>query len=100
MSVKGKFWDTVWRLKIRVKRIKCWFTDHGLIGADEIERFYGEADYCPECYIDWPQERDTLFTHLIAMYGWLVRRKWAWFDRLDIYLLEHHKHRLPRWWEY
>ena len=98
--LRGRFWEAGWQLKIRFNRVRCWFTDHGFVGADEIERFYSEADYCPKCYIDWPQERNTLSTHLRLIYVWFVLREWAWFDRLDLWLINNHGKRLPSWWEY
>ena len=98
--LRGRFWETVWQLRIRRYRIKCWFTDHDLVGADEIERFYGQADYCRKCHIDWPQETNTLSTHLNHIYVWFVLRDWAWLERLDLWLLNNYRNRLPGWWEY
>ena len=98
--VIGKFWETHWRLKNRIKRIGCWFVDHDIVWPDEIERFYGQADYCPKCYMDGPEEANTLPTYLNRIYVWFVLRDWEWFERLDDWLMNNYNKRLPSWWEY
>ncbi len=87
----------MWKIKLKWLRLKCFFTGHGeMLG----ERWIYEPDYCPKCYMDWPQDRVALPKILNRIYVWLVNRNYDWFNRLDGWLLGEHSNRLPSWWEY
>ncbi len=98
--IKSRFWEMNWQLKNRINRIKCWFVGHDLVWVDETERFYGHAAYCSKCYVDWPTEQNVLPAYLGRIYSWFIRRDWGWFEQLDLWLLNNHSKRLPKWWEY
>lgn len=87
----------LWRISLCPSRIWCFFTGHGEVPG---ERWSYEPDYCPRCYVDWPQDRRELPKYFNRAYCWMVNQNWRWFIRLDDWLLEKHANRLPCWWEY
>lgn len=78
-------------------RFVCWFLGH------DVQQTYDPTtcgeELCWRCGVPYPQERITLPVLLNRTYGWLVERDWAWFNKLDLYLLDF-SIRLPSWWEY
>ncbi len=94
--IKSEFWNKWWDLKVIFWRIQCWFKGH-------IEkRFYAWPDeyYCDRCFINDPDEENTLPMVLNRLYIWAVERHWNWFDKLDEWLCENYSKRLPNWWSY
>lgn len=93
--------EPYWRwyaLKERLQRVKCWFVGHGEAHGHPYNSF--DPDYCPKCFIEWPQDQPELPKYLNRIYAWVVERNWRWFLRLDDWLCINHWHRLPSWWGY
>ena len=91
-------WDWYWRICLAGRRGKCWFVGHEEAQGDIYHT--GDPDYCPKCFIEWPQDKMELPKYLNRIYVWFVTRDWRWFNRLDEWLIFKHSKWLPRWWEY
>jgi hypothetical protein len=93
------FWDRFWWFRVRVARLWCW-----VVGHDECwgSAYDSEPDYCRRCYVEWPQDKNTLPKYLNRWYCWMVEREWRWFAALDTWLWDHPRvlRRMPSWWEY
>ena len=87
----------LWPLEERWLRFSCWFIGHNERAGNALNY---EEDYCDRCFVPWPQDLVTLPDLLMRAYGWMVERDWAWFNRLDTWLVERHAQRLPSWWSY
>jgi len=63
------------------------------------ERANYTPDYCPKCFMEWPQDANELPKIFNGWYVWMIERNWKWFVKLDDWLIIHAKW-LPSWWEY
>lgn len=88
-----KITELMWELKLRLLRIRCFFTGHR-----EVTGVYYEDGYCSRCFISWPEDRVTIPFLLNRLYCWTGEREWKWFDRLDNCLWKHYGQFLPHWW--
>lgn len=98
--IESIFWSIWWDIKTIFWRVQCWFKGHNEVRTSLSPEEYLQGNYCDRCYIDWPDEHNTLPMILNRSYIWVVEREWTWFEKLDIYLCENHSKRLPNWWSY
>jgi len=95
--MKQFLYDVLWKLELMFQRVGCFFVGHDE-RAGQVWDY--EDDYCSRCLVSWPQDKITLPRLLTRLYSWMVERKWRWFERLDDWIYENHRDRLPTWWEY
>ena len=96
-EARMRAWDRLWRVRMMVNRIRCWFIGHNEKMGNRMNH---EPDWCDRCFTDWPGETTTLPDLLQRGYSWLVERDWVWFERLDTWLSANHRQKLPHWWAY
>ena len=94
-----KWYEWRWyALNEKWQRVKCWFVGHSEAWGDPMVP--GDDDYCPKCFVEWPQDKMELPKYLTRIYVWVVERDWRWFNALDEWLRVKHLRWLPSWWEY
>jgi hypothetical protein len=79
------------------RRIHCFLMGHDERMGNSLNY---EPDYCDRCLVDWPQDRATVPELLRRCFVWCYERNWRWLVRLDVWLWNNHRNRLPTWWEY
>lgn len=62
----------LYKFRMFVKKIICFFIDHDLQVGSDINR---DPDYCARCYLDWPQDHLTMSDYLQKIYTWLAEKK-------------------------
>ncbi len=89
--------DMLWPLELKFRRVYCWLVGHDRRSGEPMNY---EPAWCVRCLVEHPEDLCALPCLLSRAYAWMVERDWAWFNRLDMWLIEHHDKRLPSWWKY
>jgi len=96
-----RMWNLIIRLDLqrKARRLRCLIIGHDIQFVHRLEG----PEYCRWCWYtegEVPLDEPTLPGLLNRAYCWLVERDWAWFEKLDLWLINKHSRKLPNWWSY
>lgn len=80
------------------RRLRCLATEHSFQAGE-----LWDPDQCDHCWYhdnEINEDEITLNKLLNRAYGWMCRRNWGWFNRLDFWLVFVRKVKPPSWWNY
>jgi len=95
-------WKLIYRFDLvrPIRRLWCLVVGHDVPCGTRWS--YG-PDRCARCWYSESEinlEETTLPMLLNRIYGWLIEQDWGWFERFDMWAIEHWPSRLPDWWSY